>query len=469
MLQTATQLNFPIPPPGTPSQSLFQIPVTCHNDFAEEKFDTSGDGVYRGVYAVEKFDSSGGGASPSGYEEEFDGAGSTGKGGVYPGVYGDEELESSGHSGREGYRRVYSDEEFEGSGRSSTTGGSSEAEEGSIPEDDWTEYFSDEKNIESFNNTVGGHSSIYTFENGCKILKPANPSEKKVYEKLQKVSSISEYIPKYYGTLRYDEEEKNFKVRRFQKVGEFIVLENLTKPFNHPCVMDLKMGSRTYRDEMTNPDIAKRKVKSSSTTAMTSGFKISGLRVYQPTSERYLIRKYIRRNRLITDEDISFKKTLSLFLFDGVKYRLELVKQFLVKLQGLHDALDKCRQFDFMASSVLLIYEGDSSKQKVDVRLIDFDHTIIHPDSTRDQAGIRFGLRSLMSSLRKIMYWCSKRKNTVYNFKSIDKSDNVDNPIRRYSTSQLQPKIPHYLHKTKYLSLAHADENIRFRHTYNHN
>jgi len=220
------------------------------------------------------------------------------------------------------------------------------------------------------------------------------------------------------------------------------------------------MGRRTYRDTMTPDEIVRRKVKSASTTTRTSGFKISGLRVYQPVSETWLIRKHIRRNRLLSEEDTSFRKLLALFLFDGVKYRLDLVRPFLEKLQSLHDALEKCRQFDFMASSVLLIYEGDSSvKPKIDVRLIDFDHTIVREDSSPicDIAGFKWGLNNLMAHLRKILYWLSNRKNTTYCFKSIDKSNNKDKPLRRYSTSQLHSKIPLYLHKTKYLSQAYDD------------
>jgi hypothetical protein len=268
MLQTATQLNFPQPAQCSTahSQSIFQLPV---------KFHRSGPGaVYSpcATYSNEEFDTAG--RTGSVYaDEEFEGSGRAGTNGGYP---VDEEFDSSGQSGG---TRAYSDEEFEGSEHSSsTTGGSSEAEETSVHEEDWTEYFChEEKGMETFNGTVGGHSTIYTIEGESKIMKPANPSEKKVYEKLKKVTAIGDYIPKYYGTTHY--EERNVKVRRFQKVGEFIVLENLTKPFNRPCVMDLKMGSRTYRDEMTTIDIARRKVKSSATTARTSGFKISGLRV----------------------------------------------------------------------------------------------------------------------------------------------------------------------------------------------
>lgn len=67
-----------------------------------------------------------------------------------------------------------------------------------------------------------------------------------------------------------------------------------------------------------------------------------------------------------------------------------------------------------MASSVLLIYEGDtddalSSRPKVDVRLIDFDHTEIledgeEPHDGYDSAGTRWGVRNLIHFFRKLAY-----------------------------------------------------------------
>jgi len=77
-----------------------------------------------------------------------------------------------------------------------------------------------------------------------------------------------------------------------------------------------------------------------------------------------------------------------------------------------------------MASSVLLVYEGDTSddiEQHVDLRLIDFDHTQIHEDGTaRDTAGVIFGVRSLIRLLKKILFaeQMSRSETDVFNLRS---------------------------------------------------
>jgi len=305
--------------------------------------------------------------------------------------------------------------------------------------------------ISIYEDKAGGHSDLFTIDNDKKILKPIHPQELMVYEKLKSASYLDGFIPKYYGTCKCD---RKLKIRRSQKKGKFLVLENLTKGFKKPCVMDLKLGNKNYRDNMKANKIAKRKIKYSATTAASSGFRISGLKVYQPARDAYAIRKFIRRNRLISDQDLTLLNTLSLFLFNGMKYRLDLVPLFLEKIQSLIDMLSKCTEFDFIASSVLLIYEGDitisEENPSVDIRLIDFDHTIIYSNTTdvADESGIRIGLTSLMEYFRKIYNWNSKP--STYNCLGSDNSDDVDYPVRRYSTSQVGSRIPSYLHEVKY-------------------
>jgi len=140
-----------------------------------------------------------------------------------------------------------------------------------------------------------------------------------------------------------------------------------------------------------------------------------------------------------------------------MKYRIELIQPFLVKLQALHDIIDKCTEFDFMASSILLIYDGDytlDTQPSVDIRLIDFDHTIIYnnPSLVIDAAGIRFGLSKLISYFRKIYLWNSRPISLISFIHKSSEDDDIDYPVRRYSTSQVRSKIPPYLFKSKYIS-----------------
>jgi len=110
--------------------------------------------------------------------------------------------------------------------------------------------------------------------------------------------------------------------------------------------------------------------------------------VYRPTFDNYLIRKSIHTNRLLSDVDGSLNKALQMFLHNGVEFRVDLVPLFVKHLEHLHYALSMERKFDFVASSVLLMYEGEVDVKeypvkaaKVDVRLIDFDHTKINTDT----------------------------------------------------------------------------------------
>lgn len=91
----------------------------------------------------------------------------------------------------------------------------------------------------------------------------------------------------------------------------------------------------------------------------------------------------------------------------------------------LNNALKQNRKFDFRASSVLLVYEGDTSdlnaRPRVDVRLIDFDHTEILSDNDDeednagedelrggakiepiDSWGVRWGVRNIIHNFKKV-------------------------------------------------------------------
>jgi len=57
----------------------------------------------------------------------------------------------------------------------------------------------------------------------------------------------------------------------------YIKLENVSKRFQHPCVMDIKVGPITYDHEADNDKIAREKAKSPALPQV--GFQIVGIRV----------------------------------------------------------------------------------------------------------------------------------------------------------------------------------------------
>ena len=61
--------------------------------------------------------------------------------------------------------------------------------------------------------------------------------------------------------------------------SEFILLENLTWQFQSPCILDVKLGTRTYHKDHSE---AKRKLhidRDAATTTATLGLRICGMQV----------------------------------------------------------------------------------------------------------------------------------------------------------------------------------------------
>lgn len=90
------------------------------------------------------------------------------------------------------------------------------------------------------------------------ILKPFNGQiEIDFYEELQRTRDealieLKEFVPKYFGTRTLSYKDKEVKC---------IVLEDLTKDFKEPCIIDIKIGRRTWDPVATFDKIVKEDVR----------------------------------------------------------------------------------------------------------------------------------------------------------------------------------------------------------------
>jgi len=170
--------------------------------------------------------------------------------------------------------------------------------------------------------------------------------------------------------------------------------------------MDLKLGRRNYLEGVHSPyKVLLRTVKCSATTAKDFGIRVAGMKVFRAGADNYIVRQKAWGNQLKRKD---LHKAIHMYLHDGVRTRVDVIPRLINRLKTLVSALEDQTTFSFIASSVLLIYEGDTSdevEQHVDVRLIDFDHTLTHDDGTaQDIAGVIFGVRSLIRLLKKLLY-----------------------------------------------------------------
>ena len=68
---------------------------------------------------------------------------------------------------------------------------------------------------------------------------------------------------------------------------EFLLLENVTSKFHYPCVLDIKMGTRSYGEDFSEEKRKAHIAKAKATTSASLGMRICGMQVciYEETKD----------------------------------------------------------------------------------------------------------------------------------------------------------------------------------------
>ncbi|XP_058467018.1 inositol polyphosphate multikinase [Malaya genurostris] len=218
--------------------------------------------------------------------------------------------------------------------------------------------------VQPLENQVAGH----TFQHGTDgigllknvndnvILKPAGKilcgaREIKFYEQIQAASTetdlvlLKDLIPQYQG---------HTKISVDGKLVKFIKLADLTHGMLEPCIMDVKIGCRTW-DPLATPE--KRKTEESKYQACKQnlGLCVPGFQVYSLTNSRLMRygRDYGKKLTEVTVID-AFRKFLNA---DSGLCR-QLLMQFLSDLWTIQKWARTQTTFRLYSSSVLLVYDS---------------------------------------------------------------------------------------------------------------
>lgn len=147
----------------------------------------------------------------------------------------------------------------------------------------------------------------------------------------------------------------------------------------HPCIMDIKIGKRTWYEGADPAYVERCRRKDASTTQGSLGFKICGMQVYRhgkggywraskrwcktlpPPRVGQVLASFTHNENGIRAVDIYGGKS-------GVLYQLSMLEEWF-RVQT---------EFKFFSSSLLILYEGGatcSENANVQVRFVDFAHT----------------------------------------------------------------------------------------------
>ncbi|CAG9858100.1 unnamed protein product [Phyllotreta striolata] len=223
---------------------------------------------------------------------------------------------------------------------------------------------------EKFNHQMAGHLSgnnIGMLKRDGLVLKPiikreCGDREINFYEQLGRttdktMTEMKNFVAKFYGTRRLSVEGET---------RDFIALEDLVEDFKEPCIMDIKIGRRTW-----DPDATLEKIRSEERKYQDCkrdlGFCIPGFQVYK-LSNNQLVKQGKEFGKSLNKEGA--EDAIKTFLNANecndatAKPCRCLIVQFLAILWRILYWARNQRQYRFYSTSILLAYDARRLREK---------------------------------------------------------------------------------------------------------
>ncbi|XP_010862900.1 inositol polyphosphate multikinase isoform X2 [Esox lucius] len=154
---------------------------------------------------------------------------------------------------------------------------------------------------------------------------------------------LQHHLPKYFGTWSSPESPNEL----------YLKLEDVTRRFQKPCIMDVKIGQKSY-DPYASQEKRDQQIKKYPLMEEI-GFLVLGMRVYKVRSDDYVSYDQHYGRGLLKD---TIRDGLSKFFYNGTSLRKDAITASILKVQNILRWFEGQSQLTFYASSLLFVYEG---------------------------------------------------------------------------------------------------------------
>uniref|UniRef100_G1NFE5 Kinase n=1 Tax=Meleagris gallopavo TaxID=9103 RepID=G1NFE5_MELGA len=210
---------------------------------------------------------------------------------------------------------------------------------------------------------LAGHTGSFKAADSGKILKRFSENEKECFERLMK-DPLRSCVPCFHGVVERDGET-------------YIQLDDLLTDFEGPCVMDCKMGIRTYLEEELTKAREKPKLRKDMYKKMIEVDPLA------PTAEENAQHAVTKPRYMQWRETISSSANLG-FRIEGIKKadgtcntNFKTTKTQEQVLQVFVEFIEGNTTILVVGSSLLFVHDGSGN---ANVWLIDFGKTTLLPD-----------------------------------------------------------------------------------------
>jgi 1D-myo-inositol-tetrakisphosphate 5-kinase/inositol-polyphosphate multikinase len=164
-------------------------------------------------------------------------------------------------------------------------------------------------------------------------------------------SLLREWIPKFYGVTCIESKKEDGGVER----KEYLVLDDIAQGFKKPCIVDVKMGVKTWDPLATEAKIEHEKKKYIGTKEPL-GISVTGMQFYDMTEQRAVkLDKEFGKHLNVDNIYQAFEE----FFNRKAGIHRTIAAKLVEKLIPLNKLFDAQRYYSFYSSSLLIVYDAD--------------------------------------------------------------------------------------------------------------